>query len=154
MFDCAKGFCIIFEYRRLLWMILWLFVCDFFGIGCVHTAYRAEHSTLWTLIFIFIRSNSILVFTTSFPYLFCLVYFGIVRCETMKYNIFTTIYFIFGFNDTTTADCVTVTVCRADWDARKCESNILLRSTYFPFISVTIVIIQYKSLHFNHFISV
>lgn len=93
-------------------MILWLFVCDFFEIGCVHTEPSIPHC-LWTL-FIFIRSNSILVFTTSFPYLFCLVYFGIVRCETMKYNIFTTIYFIFGFNDTTTADCVTVTVCRAD----------------------------------------
>lgn len=70
MFDCAKGFCIIFEYRRLLLMILWLFVCDFFGIGCIHTEPKIPQCG--HLFFFFIRGNSILVFTTSFPYLFCL----------------------------------------------------------------------------------
>lgn len=77
-----------------------------------------------------------------------------VHESAMTYNMFTTIYFIFGFNDTT-SDCVTINA-NSNVSDRDKESIAFLtdslslsftNSFFVPFISVTIVIIQYESLH-------
>lgn len=78
------------------------------------------------------------------------------------HHVYNDLFYFCGFNDTTTtSDCVTAKESKAysflflSLSPSYSHSRILFFSCcFFPFISVTIVIIQYKSLHFNHFISV
>lgn len=79
-----------------------------------------------------------------------------VHESTMKYSMFTTIYFIFGLNDTTTT-CATAIVSSVrreiEWASERINHHkaFFVLQFSFAFVSVTIVIIQYKSLHFQPF---
>lgn len=75
---------ILFEYRRLLWMIWWLFMNEFFVQSLFFPAFFMEGALIRPRIpfghthFYIILSNSMLVFTTSFPYLYLS---AIWKCE-------------------------------------------------------------------------